>query len=104
MSTAAARAGGAGGAGGGDRTEAAERAVAEAAVRDIAASFAADGYALVVDEVSPQVRIRIDALGDACPDCLVPSSVLVPMLAQALDETSLAQRTIQVRYPEGSTR
>lgn len=73
----------------------------EAAISGIAAAFAADGYQLTVQDAEPEVRITIAAVGDVCADCLVPESVLVPMLAQALDDTLAAGRPIQVRYPSG---
>lgn len=80
-----------------------ELAAVEQAVSGIAAAFAADGYRLTVVDAEPEVRLTIDVVGNDCADCLVPESVLVPMIAQALDGTIAARRPIQVRYPSRGT-
>lgn len=79
----------------------AEVAAVEQAIGGIAAAFAADGYQLTVLEAEPEIRLSIEAVGDVCADCLVPESVLVPMLAQTLDGTIAASRPIKVSYPNG---
>lgn len=80
----------------------ADQAAVRQAIGGIADAFAADGYRLSVIEAGPEVRLGIEAVGDVCADCLIPASVLVPMVAQALADTVAAGRPIQVRYPNGS--
>jgi len=63
----------------------------------IRTSLEADGYAIDVDEVGEQVGVVISATPEACADCLVPESVMVAILEQALKVPAAA---IALTYPE----
>lgn len=69
----------------------------QAALNDLQASFAADGYALSVLEDGGRLRAAIEvARDDACSDCLVPPEVLKPIMAQML---GVSDDTIDITYP-----
>jgi hypothetical protein len=75
--------------------------IAEASnlVRDLATALAADGYALQVNAVvGARVDIQVVALAEACPECLVPKSIMSRILAQALEP--LGTSDIALTYPD----
>jgi len=62
-------------------------------------SLLADGYDLHVDElVDGTAKLRITAGPEACADCLVPKTVMLPMLQEALKKVSEVER-VAVSYP-----
>lgn len=61
--------------------------------------FVADGYDLLVDEVSQgNVRVRIVAGPSACEGCLVPKNIVVEMLKAALNDDP-GIHGVDVAYP-----
>lgn len=75
----------------------------EQAVAPIAQSLASDGYELVVEESNAgELRLRITAGPDACEECLVPQSVMRPMLQSSLETIGVLETGWQLRYPVGS--
>jgi hypothetical protein len=60
-----------------------------------------DGYDLRVVEAGPSLRVRIDALEDACEDCLAPPGVMSGILSAALGGAYPPDR-IAIEYPPGS--
>ncbi len=69
---------------------------------DLMAALAADGYRLSITEVSPRaLRLDIEALSDACPDCLVPPPVMEMIVRAAIpDDERFA--TVDITYPLGA--
>ena len=63
----------------------------------IRTSLEADGYAIDVSEDGERVGVVISATPEACADCLVPETVMVAILEQALKVPAAA---IQLTYPE----
>jgi hypothetical protein len=75
----------------------------EGSLTDLSTALAADGYRLSVADVSPHgLRLDIEALSDACPDCLVPPTVMEIIVRAAIPD---AERftTIDITYPAGAT-
>ena len=69
---------------------------------DLRAALAADGYRLSVAEVSPDaLSLDIEALADACPDCLVPSTVMELIVRAAIPDADQFA-TIAITYPADS--
>lgn len=62
----------------------------------IRTSLAADGYAIEVEE-GERVSVVISATPEACAECLVPASVMVPILEHAL---KVPGDRIDLTYPE----
>lgn len=74
--------------------------VAVSALAPIESSLTSDGYALRVTELpGNELEVAIDALEGACADCLVPESVMVPMLERILTGSGVAVSGVKVRYP-----
>lgn len=73
-------------------------AVAEA-LDPITTMLRADGYTLDVDVVEQRLRLRIRPTAEACAECLVPSTVMEPMISQALSDAGVAA-PIDLRYPD----
>lgn len=70
----------------------------EAGLRELRASFDADGYALDVEEGAERVKAVISvAREDACADCLVPPEVLSAIMGQML---GVSASSIDITYPE----
>jgi hypothetical protein len=65
----------------------------------IRSTLAADGYELEIAEDGDRVRVTITATGQACPDCLVPKTLMRGILAQAL---AVPQDSIDLTYPPAS--
>jgi hypothetical protein len=65
-------------------------------------ALAADGYRLSVTNVGPDsLSLDIEALADACPDCLVPPTVMEIIVRAAIaDEARFA--TLEITYPTES--
>ena len=73
---------------------------ARGALEPIASTMTNDGYALTVLE-APEgaLDVRIVALEGACEDCLVPKSVMVPMIESLLADSGVSASHITVAYP-----
>lgn len=63
----------------------------------IRTSLEADGYAIDVVEEGERVGVVISATPAACADCLVPQTVMVAILGQAL---KVPAASIELTYPE----
>ncbi|HUZ21117.1 MAG TPA: hypothetical protein VMU75_11170 [Acidimicrobiales bacterium] len=57
----------------------------------------ADGYEIAVED-GERIGVVISATPDACAECLVPASVMVPILEHAL---KVPADRIDLTYPEG---
>ena len=68
-------------------------------LESIRTSLAADGYEINVNEEGERVGVVISATPEACADCLVPQTVMVSILEQALKVPAAA---IDLSYPEES--
>ena len=76
---------------------------ARSALEPIASTMASDGYALTVSEIpSGVLDVRIEALEGACEDCLVPKSVMVPMIESLLADGGVRPTHVSVAYPTES--
>lgn len=69
------------------------------AVAPIRSALEADGYELHVEPSSDGTVLSIVAGPEACEDCLIPATVLEPMIAQALRERGLGSVAWSLRYP-----
>ncbi|MGX7732540.1 hypothetical protein ACWPOB_25210 [Rhodococcus sp. 2H158] len=59
----------------------------EKALETIRPSLGADGYILKVGESMPDsIEVVLEALPDACSDCLVPDAVLLQILQVAIKD------------------
>lgn len=59
----------------------------------------ADGYDLLVDEVSSgTARLRITAGPDACAECLVPKDLMIDMLKASLEDLPEIKQ-LELAYP-----
>ena len=75
----------------------------EEKLTDLRAALVADGYRLSVTDVSSRaLRLDIEALSDACPDCLVPSSVMETIVRAAIPDGERFT-TLEITYPAGVT-
>jgi hypothetical protein len=72
-----------------------------AALKGITDALRLDGYALEVDDVADTLSLRIEALDDACEDCLVPEGVMTQTISGALRGAFPPER-ITVAYPAGA--
>lgn len=70
----------------------------EAALAPLIDGLKADGYIATVTDKGNVAVFRIAAGPDACAECLVPSSVMVPMVSQALRDAGLPHAA-EVTYP-----
>jgi hypothetical protein len=73
-----------------------------AALEPLIGMLSADGYDLEVDSGADRTRLRIAARADACAECLVPRTVLEPMIANMLSGAGLGALGWQLEYPPGS--
>jgi hypothetical protein len=64
----------------------------------IAHALRVDGYDLTVEQAAERLRVRIDALDAACPECLSPATVLTGLMSTALDGLYTADE-IDLVYP-----
>ena len=72
-----------------------------AALDPLRAMLASDGYAVELGGGHP-VPITIVATGDACGDCLVPESVMRPLIADMLGERGVEKEwTLSLPAPSG---
>lgn len=71
------------------------------ALEPLIAGFREDGYLVTVEEGDKIVSVRIEAGPDACAGCLVPPSVMLPLLTNALREAGYEQH-VEVTYPDGT--
>ena len=67
------------------------------ALQPLRLMLGADGYGL--DVTADPLEIRISATGSACPECLVPRTVMEPMIADMVQRSGLAG-DYTLRYPE----
>lgn len=69
---------------------------------DIRTALAVDGYRLSVTDVGPDaLSLDITALDGACPDCLVPASMMEVIVRAAIpDEARFT--TVEITYPAES--
>ena len=75
----------------------------EGNLTDLSTALAADGYRLSVADVSAHgLRLDIEALSDACPDCLVPPPVMETIVRAAIPDADRFT-TIDITYPEAAT-
>jgi hypothetical protein len=66
---------------------------------DLRAALAADGYRLsVTDARVDALSLDIAALDDACPDCLVPPSLMETIVRAAIPNDAQFT-TIYIKYP-----
>lgn len=73
------------------------------ALSPIESTMNADGYTLKATEgPGGQLEIRIEALDGACEDCLVPESVMLPMMQRMLVTNAVTVRSLKVAYPADS--
>ena len=73
----------------------------EGNLTDLRTALAADGYRLSVTDVSPDaLRLEIEALSDACPDCLVPPSVMETIVRASIPDDERFT-TLEITYPAG---
>lgn len=61
--------------------------------------LSADGYDLDVALSDDGVRVAIVATPDACEECLVPRTVMEPMLAQMLSDGGV-EAPLELHYPD----
>lgn len=79
--------------------ELSDEALAER-VRPLADALQADGYALEVTRADEsRIVARISATPDACPDCLVPKTIMAAMFSEAIDGGSGEHSEVELRYP-----
>jgi hypothetical protein len=69
----------------------------EQGLRDMQATLAADGYALAAFEEGEQVVVTIEAMSEACEDCLAPPDVMRAILGKTL---AVPVEVIDLHYPE----
>jgi hypothetical protein len=69
------------------------------ALEPITTALAADGYQLTAVIRGASVAIRIEAGPAACPDCLVPKSLMEGMIGRALSAAGASVSGIDLRYP-----
>ena len=73
----------------------------EGNLTDLRTALAADGYRLSVTDVSPDaLRLEIEALSDACPDCLVSPSVMETIVRASIPDDERFT-TLEITYPAG---
>lgn len=78
-------------------------AAARGALEPIAMSMTSDGYALSIQEIADgALAVRIEALEGACEDCLVPRSVMVPMIESLLNDNGIRPSRVDVAFPNES--
>ena len=71
----------------------------EAALEPLKGGFEADGYALkVLPAQGDSITIAVEALEDACEECLVPENLFRRMIDSALAALPESP-SYQVRYP-----
>ena len=71
----------------------------------ITTTMANDGYALTVSEAAEgTLEVRIEALEDACEECLVPKTVMEPMIESLLAEGGVTPSRLTVAYPAEITK
>ncbi|MCU1461693.1 MAG: hypothetical protein JWO37_1768 [Acidimicrobiales bacterium] len=71
-----------------------------AALTSIAASLRADGYRMHVSEPQPsRVRVMVEALPDACEECLVPKAIMTSIIESALEGAGIAPSVVELLYP-----
>jgi len=71
------------------------------ALEGVRSSFRLDGYDLQVVSAGPRLSVKIEALDDACEDCLAPPALMAGILSGALNGSYQAEQ-IEIEYPEGS--
>lgn len=70
------------------------------ALAPIQTTMSADGYSLSVTEgEAGALAVRIEAQEGACADCLVPESVMVPMIERLLADAGVPSSGVTVFYP-----
>ena len=76
--------------------------VIEQHLTSIRVALAADGYRLSVASVGPEaLSLSIEALGGACPDCLVPAAVMEGIVRAAIPDGAKFT-SVEITYPAGS--
>jgi len=75
----------------------------KAALAPMMVSMEADGYRLDVLEVGATLNLKITALGNACPDCLVPAQLMARMVSAELNN-AYTPEGISIEYPNDSKR
>jgi hypothetical protein len=66
-------------------------------LKDAQAMLAADGYALDASEDGDRVVVRIEAMPEACEDCLAPPDLMRAILGKTL---VVPAEAIDLHYPE----
>lgn len=75
------------------------KASVEAHLAGFREGLVADGYDLLVDEVSAgTARLRITAGPDACAECLVPKDLMIDMLKASLEDLPEIKQ-VELAYP-----
>ncbi|HZV48217.1 MAG TPA: hypothetical protein VFD49_00405, partial [Candidatus Dormibacteraeota bacterium] len=70
--------------------------VDEEGLRALRESLEADGYRIEIREQAGRIGAQISATPEACEECLVPKTVLLAMLEQAL---RVPGEAIDLAYP-----
>ena len=71
-------------------------------LKDLRTALEVDGYRLSVTGVSADtLALNIDALSNACPDCLVPSPVM-ELIVRAAIPSNEQFTSVTISYPIGS--
>jgi hypothetical protein len=73
----------------------------EAALAPLIEGLTSDGYIATVTDHGDVAVLNIAAGPGACAECLVPLSVMVPMVTLALRDAGLSH-VAEVRYPKES--
>jgi len=70
----------------------------EKALDNVRPALAADGFDLRLGSIEPDnsVRVVLEALPEACLDCLVPDAVLVAILDKAIRDQDPSVGTVHV--------
>lgn len=70
----------------------------EVALAPMMKSFEADGYQLKVLEVGETLSLKLLAMDDACPDCLVPAKIMTVLISTEL-KGAYKPEGILIEYP-----
>lgn len=72
---------------------------ARARLEPLIQMLGADGYGLDVFQDGNRLRLEIRATDDACEECLVPKTVMEPMIRDRLASSDHAEVDIVLVYP-----
>lgn len=76
----------------------------KSALTDLHAMLEQDGYVCTVRVDDETIEVAVSAGPEACADCLVPPSVMAPMVEQMLLDADIQMnRELTLVYPHGGT-